>query len=28
MEEINSWTWNGEGIAPDIAKQADSVIDA
>jgi phosphoketolase len=28
MEEINSWTWNGEGIAPDIAKQANSVIDA
>ncbi len=28
MPEINSWTWNGEGIAPDIAKLADSVIDA
>lgn len=28
MEEINSWTWNGEGIASDIAKLANSVIDA
>ena len=28
MTEINSWTWNGEGIADDIAKSAESVIDA
>ena len=28
MAEINSWTWNNEGIAPDVKKLAESVIDA